>query len=256
MNEDDLDFLRGVVPTIVAAYPPSPRIKTFGEWTVVRLHRATLSHYLGVVKLVEHRLGVEAMILLRSLYWDTVRLGYLALDPAQLQERSLKLAYRSVKDELNLEREASRIFVGNPEKTLIADLEKELDDLRSQLVAMGVTRIRRLPDEKDMARHIGAASRRPLMDFLSQLAHGGERSRSVTTEHWTASDGESRASLHVQTDPSETMLVGLAGAAAFIEATRAKASLLGWETVDSLACTLAVEIAEYIREVESRESRE
>lgn len=252
MKDEDLDFLRGLVPTLSAAYPPSPRIKTFGEWTVIRLHRAVSSHYLGIVQLVEAQLGLEAMILLRSLYWNAVRLGWLALKPTKLENRSLRLAYHSVKEELELEREAHRTFGGSPERFAIAELEGQLVDLKRQLEDIGVTKVKRLPDEKDMAIQLGQGSKRPLIDLLSQLAHGGERSRSAALGRWTDTEGEERVTLHMEADPKETLLVGLAGAAGLVEATRAKAALLGWDSAQALITTLRAAVSEYIDEVGAR----
>jgi hypothetical protein len=143
VTDDDFDFLSGLVPTLQASYPSSPRLETFGQWTVVRIHRAALGHYLGVVRLVEVHLGVQASILLRSLYWETIRLGYFALEPQKLEELSLRLTHHSVRGELELQREAQRVFGGDPERFEIADLEKHLRDLETQLASIGVTKVKR-----------------------------------------------------------------------------------------------------------------
>lgn len=173
----------------------------------------------------------EAMILTRSIFETSLRLEYLAaVDETGRAALVLGEISRAMESYRQLDRQR-RMLRPDPEKDQRVDsmIDKRLRELQSAKQRLGISRPRRFPGDKDMAKRFGHLDSYFGSRLASEITHGGHLAQVTRTR---PRKDEIRI-FHRNTNAWFIAGVGVAAAEAALHAQCAIASILGWDVQEA-----------------------
>lgn len=130
----------------------TPSLATHGRRLVAGLYASCFGVFRGVATLLAEDMTHEALMLVPTLIQDSTTLAYFHKRADRLEELALSYAHHSFVQQKGLEKEAEAIGFSRPEKMKLID--ESLADVRTVADELGIKRIKKLPELRDMLKDL------------------------------------------------------------------------------------------------------
>lgn len=207
-----------------------PDMSSHGKRLVSGLFTSCFGIFRGVYTLLADDMTHEAMMLNRTLVHDSTVLAYFHRHQDRLEELALSYVNDSLIEQRGLEAEAASIGFDRPDR--VERVEEQIDQVRQMAASMEITKIRRLPQLKDMLRELNV----PHLYWAYKEASQAVHSNVLVIGSRLVAAGEDFAEERPY-DATATYKLGRNAAEAFITANVALGHLLQLGTVTKWAET-------------------
>lgn len=169
-----LDLLDRIHKAAAEIAPTAPIEVRIHDGLVMGMFWRARSLFEGTKILLEHDLADEAMILARSIFEESMRIGQIRLEGVERAAMAMWWMNRSLRDRIGLMKEAQRVGFEEDASGTIRSLEIQKEKLQGYMARNGITRLKKPLSEKEASHRLDRAKDYWSFQYAHEFVHGSD----------------------------------------------------------------------------------